>query len=84
MGAKFLTVEEEVTNKKRGNDPICWIEMRGINVNLWILFYFFYGCSKSVVPSFPPLLSPAPLLTFDRLPPLSLSMDPLYMFFDEF
>ena len=45
----------------------------------------FYCCSNTVIPVFPLLLSlvlPTQSLPLSILPPLSLSMDPLYMFLD--
>ena len=46
---------------------------------------FFYCCSITIVPIFPPLLSPAqpsPTFHIQSSLPLSLSMGPLYMFLD--
>ena len=49
----------------------------------WFFFYFisFYCCSSTVVSIFP-LTCPPPLLSPSNLPPLALSMCPLYMFLD--
>ena len=47
---------------------------------------FFYCCSRTVVPIFPPPLSPAPPTLTSHppsFPTLALSMGPLYMFLDD-
>ena len=61
--------------------PLVFVSMRLFCFFICSFFHFFHYCPNTVVPHFSPLLSLA-LPPQSILTPLSMPMDPLYMFLD--